>query len=219
MRQLRQELGLTQEVFAQRLGIKKSALSLIETGKSSLTDRNRNILINELNVNPEWIAEGRGEMFNSPPDLRARFEADPGSVPFQSVPLYSLDRTGGLAALLAEGASYEPVDHIHIPNMPLCDGAVYFAGDGMSPLLRAGDMIMYKKLRNLEDVFWGDMYLLSIDVEGGEYVTVRYVRRSGRPDYVTLAGCDPRYADKEIAVSKIRAMALVKASIHMNSVV
>ena len=50
---LRKELGVTEEILAAKLGIGKSALSMIETGKAALSERNKNILVQELNVNPE----------------------------------------------------------------------------------------------------------------------------------------------------------------------
>jgi ribulose bisphosphate carboxylase small subunit len=70
-----------------------------------------------------------------------------------------------------------------------------------------------------EDVFWGDMYMLSVDVGGEEYVTVRRVNRSERKGYVRLSGFDNPHADKEIEVSKIRGIAFIKASIRMNSMI
>ena len=52
---IRKELKLTQDQLAQRLGIGKAALSMIETGKCGLSTRNKNILVQDLNVNPEWL--------------------------------------------------------------------------------------------------------------------------------------------------------------------
>ena len=63
LRLIRKELGLTQEALAQKLGIGKSALSMIETGRASLSERNKNIIVQELNVNPEWLETGQGQMF------------------------------------------------------------------------------------------------------------------------------------------------------------
>ena len=56
---IRKQLGMTQEQLAQRLGIGKAALSMIETGKAGLSARNRNILVQELNINPDWLETGR----------------------------------------------------------------------------------------------------------------------------------------------------------------
>lgn len=107
---------------------------------------------------------------------------------------------------------------VHVPNMPRCDGAVYLAGDAMAPLLKGGDIIMYRRMENLDDIFWGEMYLLSVDVAGDEYVTVRYVHKSARPGYIKLSGYDSFNDEKEIEISKVRAIAFVKATIRMNSI-
>lgn len=215
---IRKKLGLTQEQLAQRLGVGKTALSMIETGKARLSTRNRNILVQELNVNPEWLESGRGEMFNADPALAASFgHGVEMKMPLQSVPLYSIEATAGLVPLFEQQASHTPVNYIHIPNLPKCDGAVYVAGDSMYPLLKSGDIVLYKQLHDLNDIFWGDMYLLSIDIDGEEYITVKYIQRAEREGYIKLVSQNTHHADKEIALSRVRAIALVKASIRMNS--
>ena len=202
---IRKELGMTQEQLAQHLGIGKAALSMIETGKAALSSRNRNILVQELNVNPNWLETGKGCMFNAEPDLTSYLHRTDNSLPLQSVPLYSIEGTAGLVPLFSDQAQLKPVNFIHIPNLPKCDGAIYIVGDSMYPLLKSGD------------VFWGDMYLLSIDIDGEEYVTVKYIQKSDRKGYVKLVSQNPHHADKEVEIARIRALALVKASIRMNS--
>ena len=218
LRLIRKELGLKQEALAQKLGIGKSALSMIETGRASLSERNKNIIVQELNVNPEWLETGQGQMF---------FEQRPEAVftnrtdrrlPTQSVPLYNIEGTAGLVPLFLDRESVRPVDYIHIPNLPRCDGAIYVVGDSMYPLLKSGDIVLYKQVSGIENIFWGDMYLLSIDIDGEEYITVKYIQKSEREGYVKLVSQNPHHADKEVAVDRIRALALVKASIRMNSI-
>ena len=46
---------------------------------------------------------------------------------------------------------------------------------------------------------------------------MKYIQKSEREGYVRLVSQNPHHADKEVAVSRIRACALVKASIRMNS--
>ena len=220
---IRKQLGMTQEQLAQHLGIGKAALSMIETGKAGLSARNRNILVQELNVNPEWLESGVGNMFNAEPDLTAYMHRTDNSlplqsVPLQSVPLYSIEGTAGLVPLFTDQARMKPVNFIHIPNLPKCDGAIYIVGDSMYPLLKSGDIVLYKQLQNIDDIFWGDMYLLSIDIDGEEYITVKYIQKSDRPGFVKLVSQNPHHADKEVEIARIRAIALVKASIRMNSI-
>jgi hypothetical protein len=61
------------------------------------------------------------------------------------------------------------------------------------------------------------MYLLSIDIDGEEYITVKYIQKCDRAGYVKLVSQNPHHADKEVELSRIRAIAFVKASIRMNS--
>ena len=170
---IRKQLGMTQEQLAQRLGIGKAALSMIETGKAGLSARNRNILVQELNVNPEWLESAKGNMFNAEPDLTAYMHRTDNSLPLQSVPLYSIEGTAGLVPLFADQAQAKPVNFIHIPNLPKCDGAIYIVGDSMYPLLKSGDIVLYKQLGDINDIFWGDMYLLSIDIDGEIHSEIR----------------------------------------------
>lgn len=214
---IRKELKMTQEQLAQHFGIGKAALSMIETGKTGLSTRNKNILVQDFNVNPDWLDSGTGKMFNAEPEFTPfRLRTD-HSLPMQSVPLYSIEGTAGLVPLFNNEEETPPVNYINIPNLPKCDGAIYIVGDSMYPLLKSGDIVLYKQLQDLENIFWGDMYLLSIDLDGEEYITVKYIQKSEREGYVKLVSQNPHHADKDIEMDRIRAIALVKASIRMNS--
>ncbi len=63
LKKLRKELGLTMESFGHRIGVGKTTISMIETGKSSLTDRNISTICKEWHVNESWLREGSGDMF------------------------------------------------------------------------------------------------------------------------------------------------------------
>lgn len=218
LRELRKELNWTQDQLAKLLGVGKGAISMVETGKSALSERNKHILIHELNMNPDWIETGKGDIFNSPREQVLSFRAmTDHNVPFQSVPLYAMEGTAGLVPLFDDTQAHTPVDYIHIPNMPKCDGAIYIVGDSMYPLLKSGDIVLYKQLQHIDDIFWGDMYLLSVDIDGEEYVTVKYIQKADQDGYVRLVSQNPHHADKDVEIERIRAIAFVKASIRMNS--
>ncbi|MBR2005608.1 MAG: helix-turn-helix transcriptional regulator [Thermoguttaceae bacterium] len=62
---LRKHLGLSQNEFAQRLGIKHGVVSVWE--RSNNIPLGRILLIaNEFNVRREWLETGEGEMFATP---------------------------------------------------------------------------------------------------------------------------------------------------------
>ncbi|MBR3361149.1 MAG: helix-turn-helix transcriptional regulator [Lachnospiraceae bacterium] len=63
---LNQDGKMTAEKFAQRLGIGRSAISLIETGVNNVSPQLFNSICREFNVNPEWLRSGTGPMFKEP---------------------------------------------------------------------------------------------------------------------------------------------------------
>lgn len=63
VKQLRKALDLTMEKFGEKIGVKKSAISLIESGKNSLTEQMVKSICREFDVNEEWLRNGEGSMF------------------------------------------------------------------------------------------------------------------------------------------------------------
>ena len=62
VKELRRSLGLTQDVFGSKLGLKKSAISLIESGSNSLTEQTIKSICREFNVSYLWLTTGEGPM-------------------------------------------------------------------------------------------------------------------------------------------------------------
>ena len=63
IKEVRKSLGLTLDKFGERIGLKKSAVSLIENGKNSVTDANIKAICREFGVDYIWLTTGEGEMF------------------------------------------------------------------------------------------------------------------------------------------------------------
>lgn len=89
----------------------------------------------------------------------------------------------------------------------------------MYPLLKSGDIIMYKQINNILDgIFWGEMYLISIDQDGDEMVTVKYIQKSEKgEEWIKLVSQNKHHDDRDVSLTKVRALALIKASIRINS--
>ncbi len=63
VKKLRKELGLTQEEFGEKLGLKKNSISQIENGVNSLTEQLSLSICREFRVSQEWLRTGKGRMF------------------------------------------------------------------------------------------------------------------------------------------------------------
>ena len=75
IKELRKILGLTSEKFGARLGVGKTAISGIETGRRNVTDQMFLSICREFNVNEEWLRTGSGDMFVELPPEDEYFKA------------------------------------------------------------------------------------------------------------------------------------------------
>lgn len=218
LRYIRKELGITQDELARRLGVGKSAVSMIETGKASLSERNKYLLVQEFNVNPDWLRTGKGDMFTVPV---VRIPVAAGGidtvVPAQSIPLFALGPDERFSDIAAHRHDYT-AEHIYVPNMPRCDGAISVSGDGMEPTLRSGDIAMFKFVGDVGNIVWGEIYIVAVDIEGSEYLMVRYVKKSDMPGCIRLVGDNRRYPDQDVPTDNILALAMVKASVRFHTI-
>ena len=64
IKEIRSKFNLTQQEFAERLGIKRNTIATYETGKSNPSDSAVVLICKEFNVNENWFRTGEGEMFN-----------------------------------------------------------------------------------------------------------------------------------------------------------
>ena len=58
IKELRILQGLTMEQFGERIGIKRSSISLIESGKNNPSDQTIMLICREFGYNEEWLRDG-----------------------------------------------------------------------------------------------------------------------------------------------------------------
>nr|DAY47054.1 MAG TPA: Helix-turn-helix XRE-family like protein [Caudoviricetes sp.] len=68
LRQLRKELGMSQEEFGRRIGVSNTAISKLEKNERNLTEQTAKSICREYRVNYFWLTEGTGEPFTGTPE-------------------------------------------------------------------------------------------------------------------------------------------------------
>ena len=63
IKKLRKTLELTQQEFADRIGMKRNTVANYETGRNDPSASVVSLICREFNVNEEWLRNGTGEMF------------------------------------------------------------------------------------------------------------------------------------------------------------
>ena len=211
--------GIGKEKFFESIGMTYGNFK----GKSKETPLNSNAIVDIFTIYPdinlEWLLTGRGEMMNDIHKTHVFKLRNDRTIAHQEIPLYDLEASAGLVQLFKDSNSVSPIDTISIPNLPKCDGALYVVGDSMYPLLKSGDIVMYKQVHDLpNDFFWGEMYLIHIDMDGDTYTTVKYIQKSEVSlEHIKLVSYNQHHSPKDIHLSRVRAAALVKASVRINS--
>ena len=68
IRKLRKTLDLTQQEFANKLGMKQNTIATYEMGRANPSDQTIRSICREFNVNDSWLRTGEGEMFIQIPE-------------------------------------------------------------------------------------------------------------------------------------------------------
>ena len=136
----------------------------------------------------------------------------------QQIPIYDMEAIAGLVPLFADQYSQSIVEVMETTLIPKCDGGLRIVGDSMYPLLKSGDIVFYKQVHDImHSIIWGEMYLISFDIDGDEYVSVKYLQKSDTPDHIVLVSYNEHHKPMEIHINRIRALAFIKASLRLNS--
>lgn len=187
---------------------------------------------NKFEINTDWLITGRGSMFREEQQLEDKPEPAKSpqiqilhhpkvpekKIEQQSIPVYDVSVAANLKTVF-DNKDQNILGEISMPDIPRCDGAVYVRGDSMYPLLKSGDIVGYKEIHDFSNVIYGEMYIVAYDIEGDEYVCVKYINRSEQDGCVKLVSYNPHHDPKDIQVTRITAMALVKFSIRMNTII
>ncbi|RQO78076.1 peptidase S24 [Pedobacter sp. KBW01] len=219
-----EDKGISLYAFENKLAVSRGSISkAIKENKSIGSNVLENILSKFIDINPIWLMTGRGKMIASDinesvvePEQTFLLKTDKKRE-LQRIPLY--DTNAAASVLPTFNGKHNIIDYITIPNMPSCDGALPIIGDSMYPLLKSGDIVMYKLINDLQDgIYWGEMYLVYINEHGDDMTLVKYVQKSDKgDDYIKLVSQNQHHAPKDIKLKKVKAMALIKASIRINS--
>lgn len=229
--------GLSAAAFSKEIGFERAdKIYNILNGKFNPSYDILLAITNKfVSINIDWLISGSGSMLKNIPldnkDLEKeesptdrimsvyKLKTDYFNTDKQLIPLYEISGAAGLVTLFDnQHVQQIPLDFISIPNAPKCDGAVFVRGDSMYPVLKAGDIVCYKHIEKLDDIYWGEMYLLDIDVAGDQYLTFKYVQKSDKGDeYIRLVSQNSHHSPKDVKKEDIRAIALVKVSIRYNT--
>lgn len=214
--------GISKTVFLSETNIKRGFLD-----KDKLSASVSDLLLEKVvKTYPEidllWLITGKGNMlkegfiYESDSKVsfeRQRFNESP------PIPVYTLDAITNAKHPLFNNKS--PESTLLIPHMPNCDAALYIHTDTMYPILKTGDIVCYKRVSDINNIYWGEMYVMDISREEDEnYLTLKYIHQSELgDDYISVRSHNPIYPPQDILKRNVIRMGLVKVCIRYNCLV
>ena len=207
--------------MARIVGVRQPSLRDVVTGKLVKPgfDMLHNIVDNStLNISSEWLLRGEGEMQRH--KIEIIHHPPYNDIGTGLIPVYDINVAANLQTLFTNDRQ-NIVGQIKIPNAPDCDGAIYVRGDSMYPLVKTGDLIAFKQLNAIDSVISGEMYLVDFQINGDDFLVVKYVQKEEEEDNsnLRLVSYNQHHKDIVIPSSAVRAVALVKIVIRVNSMV
>lgn len=73
---IRKKEGLSQQKFADKLGIARGNIAAYEVGKNAPSDAVISLICSKFNVNKDWLLTGKGDMYDAPEDEVAAVVSD-----------------------------------------------------------------------------------------------------------------------------------------------
>lgn len=109
LKELRRALNLTQQKFADKLGVKQNTVAQYEMGRNDPSDAVIISICREFNVSEDWLRNGEGEMF-IPMTLDEEIASFIGGIQADIEPTFQKRFISALAKLSPE--EWKTIEHI-----------------------------------------------------------------------------------------------------------
>ena len=176
-----------------------------------------NRLVVNLGVSKQWVMQGTDIPFpknTNIPAATAIYSSDENQNTLIGTPVYDIDVTAGALPRSSLFADDQIVGSINMPDVISSNcRVVRVSGNSMEPVIHNGDYVALRELSNMQQIFWGQIYVVMLD----DYRLLKFVRRHPDPQMVILRSANPDYDDMEIARSDIRELMLVQHILHLES--
>lgn len=217
---LNEKYGGNVSEFARQSGIPQGTLNNIvgnRLSKPSFENISKLVSSDET-IDAKWILTGEGDMNRKMDILKIHTPPYPESLNENLiVPVFDIEAAANLKMTMYKNKE-NVIGYLSIPDMPTVDGAVAVRGDSMYPIIKSGDIVVYKWISSPEYITYGEMYLVNYLWGDDRHVVVKYVKRSQREGYVTLISYNSHHEPIDIPISCIQSIALVKVSIRYNTI-
>ena len=185
--------GLTDSEVTKECGLSIGLINQARGGKCDIGKKAvEKILARYTDINRVWFITGEGDMLNTSDVVTLQ--------PSGCTAVYNIDATCGEASRPIDFTSERIIGYVNLPNVSKDAYIIRANGDSMQQVIKDGDWIAVREVKNYDDIYWGQIYLVITP----EYRLLKYVRRNKEDDTaILLRSENPNFDDMVLAKAKI----------------
>jgi phage repressor protein C with HTH and peptisase S24 domain len=217
--------GLNNSSFEKKIGVSNGYIATQSKRNADLGEGILNkILDNSLDINPEWLLTGKGEMLKVNPELykdhqnrsikgNLQYASEENSRPKRGIPLIPIEAMAGFGSGEVKVMDYDLGEYV-VPEFDelKVDFMITVRGSSMYPKYSSGDLVACKKIA-MNDIFfqWNKVYVL--DTEQGALIKRVDIGRDD--EHILIVSENEKYKPFQLHKSKIYAIAIVVGVIRL----
>ena len=186
---IRNNNGLSQQEFADLIGISLVMYGLMERGEKPIS-RKTELIIDELGRN--------NRILTSPP---------------VGVPVYDVDFSAGFVELIRD-LRVTVIGNLNIPEVNGCDYVIRAKGESMSDFINDRDWIGIKRINDMDIIAYGNPYAIVTS----ELQLLKYIIKCEDKESFCLSSHNKNFEDYTIPRSKVKELYIVRAVLPFSRV-
>jgi phage repressor protein C with HTH and peptisase S24 domain len=227
VKKIRKDLGLTQEQFAQKIGLKKGSYANIEAGIDPLIDRTINaIKLAFPEISSEYLNNRTGaSLKKTQPSsgLKAaidrqnkRLLSEDNPLESHFIPLVSVAAVGGFGNAEFAIKESDVKDYYVVPKFKdrRIDFMIEVAGSSMQPKYNSGDVVACTILKESRFIQWGKVHVIGTR-EQGVLIKRLYPCDNDDKKCIKCQSDNDKYPPFEVTHDEITGIALVVGVIRL----
>lgn len=202
---------MNKNAFARETGISPAQLFYMLSRKKNFgIDKLLKIFDAFPDLNPSWVLQGKGpmELKHNGNGSLTRVQSAEVNGSKKGTPLFNIEATAGGVEIFEDQENVE--GHIKIPGVSGCDAALRVYGESMMPVIKPGDIIMVREVRDFQQINWGDVFLTITD----EMRAIKRLRPGKTENEVILVSDNPEYDPVPLSRDKILRLFTAKIVIR-----
>jgi transcriptional regulator with XRE-family HTH domain len=203
---LRIKYKLSQEEFADKIGVKRGSIGQIELGNAKPTLEMLPQIVKYFNISYEYFFEESVQLPDKAGVTEPVIKYLKGN-PDKSVPLIPIDAFAGYTGDMTTVKELDLSERYVIPDFKGVDFMIRVRGNSMYPKYASGDVVACRVLKEWTFFQWGKVYVIDTEEQG---VLVKRINKSQVKDSVLAISENKEvYEPFDLPRSSIRNIALV----------